>query len=257
MNIEILISTIDDGLFKIAANNEYDYLIVHQITNNYKADEYRAYFENRIKSKKIKYIQSNLIGLSKSRNIALDNASGDILWIMDDDVKILNGLTSVINKKMKENHDILILNHQYSNEINIIEKKMKEYNHNIISSAKICSIDICMKKEVTEKLRFDENFGLGTDYPSGEEFIFISNAIKNGYSVHQTDIIASIHPPISSGLDFFSTKNKTLAKRKMFDQVFNKFGILFTTLFFIKKINLLYRNKKIWFFIKNAILNNK
>ncbi|PHM62373.1 glycosyltransferase [Xenorhabdus ishibashii] len=253
MRIEILISTLNDGLFDIKINEKYIYLIVHQITLHEKIGVYEKYFLEKLKNNNVRYIQSNTIGLSKSRNIALKNSVGDILWIMDDDVEILESThDKIINSYRNTSYDILILNHTTAKN-KTSSYNIKQYKHNIISSAKIHSIDISFRKKIKEKILFDESFGLGTKLPSGEEYIFITDAIKANFSVYQTNIIASAHPNISSGVDFYSTKEKIIAKRKMLDRIFRKLSLILTILFIFKKTILLIKKKKLLSFIRYAL----
>ncbi|QZN97074.1 glycosyltransferase family A protein [Symbiopectobacterium purcellii] len=252
-SLEILISTLNDGVFNIKLNKEYDVLIVHQITNG-KMTDYESYYNQNIASERVRYIQSNTIGLSKSRNIALKNSCGKYLWIMDDDVEVLDNLEDRIVECFESNHcDIVILNHFFSNQ-EIIDTREKQFHHNKISAAGICSIDICMRREVNKSIFFDENFGLGTSLPSGEEYIFITDALDNGYKVYQSNILSSTHPEISSGLDFFSTSNKVRAKKAMFKRVFKRIGSVMMFCFFIKKIPLLIKKRKVLFFAYNAFI---
>ncbi|MER1750080.1 glycosyltransferase, partial [Proteus mirabilis] len=110
MSIEIAISTLNDGIFNIKLRHDFNYLIVHQITNN---KDYSSYINN-IYNENVRYISSNEVGLSKSRNLAIKNSHSDYIWIMDDDVIILDGTQEKINKLIseKQNCDMFILNHK-------------------------------------------------------------------------------------------------------------------------------------------------
>jgi len=55
-------------------------------------------------------------------------------------------------------------------------------------------------------------------------------------------------------MDFFSTKEKVLAKRHMLIRVFGRWAPLFIALFFIKKAKVLAANGRLLFFAKNFFL---
>jgi hypothetical protein len=62
------------------------------------------------------------------------------------------------------------------------------------NSLKVSSIEFFVPSEVFNKnINFDENFGLGTKYPSGEENIFLFDLIKNGYILKYEPSIIVYH----------------------------------------------------------------
>ncbi|MEH2919969.1 glycosyltransferase family 2 protein [Samsonia erythrinae] len=235
MKIEVLISTMNEGLKNINLVNYWDYLIIHQVTDN-KNVEYQLFYESVLASTNVRYIQMDAVGLSISRNKALENSVGDFLWIMDDDVIIHDDAFKRICELIEKNcnYDVFVLNH--SDDVNIKKTNKKYREHNMFSSASISSIDILMNRKLVESgIRFDRRFGLGTTLPSGEEYIFITDALKKNFCVLQTDLVVSYHPPFSSGLDFFSSENKIAAKVEMFKRIFGFKGRLLAIAFFIKK----------------------
>lgn len=252
--ITIGISTIGTRIntIKLPKHDEsIKYIIVHQKpealskeTNNIiiKRDDvqYFAFLEN---------------GLSKSRNFTIKKCTTEFLSIMDDDVEIkIECIKNVVN--IMKNGNIDIATCQYSTPQGSIKKyKDNSFRHSILSAARISSIEIIIKlSEFSKKdLFFDENFGLGSKYPSGEEFIFATDAIKMGLNVRYIPILTCIHPPISSGDDFFSTEEKILAKKYMFQRVYRKLYLLPLMAFTIKKSRILIHNKKFLFFIKTIL----
>ncbi|MRF68177.1 glycosyltransferase [Escherichia coli] len=239
IKFEILISTLNDGLFNIKTHPDFNYLIIHQITNE---KDYSNYTSSLI-STKVRYIPSNTIGLSLSRNIALTNSIGEYLWIMDDDVLIYsNALTKLENLiSTYPNQDMYVLNfseHELEND-NIVYKKANKYN-----AMSICSINMLLTKSVAKQFKFNTKFGLGTNLPSGEEYIFSVDLINNRKNILITNEYFSCHPDISSGHDFYSSKNKINAKLKMFLTCHGSVkGRLIYLLFIIKKIKVLLKNK--------------
>lgn len=72
----------------------------------------------------------------------------------------------------------------------------------------------------SKNILFDSRFGLGSIYPSGEEFIFLNDLISAGAKVDFSPIILCKHPPLSSGDDFYSSQYKIMAKGAMLKRVF-------------------------------------
>lgn len=239
MKLQILLSTMDERLLKIDFNNSYNYLIIHQITDG-KEEEYQNYI-NKMNSN-IKYIQSFTTGLSKSRNLALDNSRGDILWIMDDDTVILDGCYNKVVSYFQD-YDFLSINYvsNLAELSNVSEKKLNLFNSGDVSSIKM----LLSRKVVESNIRFDEDFGLGTKNPSGEEYIFISELLKHKFKGYAINQVGCIHPEDSSGKVFYSTSELLKTKFLMFDKVFGSFGIIFSSLFIFKKFFVLFKNKSI------------
>ncbi|HAW2772904.1 glycosyltransferase [Escherichia coli] len=246
MTIEIAISTLNDGIEKIKLNPKFNYIIIHQISNqkNYST------IVNKLSSSKVKYIPSKTIGLSKSRNLALENSNADYIWIMDDDVIIddnaYDNLQSIIYSNL--NFDMLVLSHTTLENPNNRNITTNFSRINSFQAMSVSSIDMFIKRAsvIDKKIAFDEQFGLGSKYPSGEEYLFTIQCLKSGLKILKTNQIFSYHPPVASGHDFFTTPNKLKAKLYMFRNVYgNYFGTFIYFIFILKKIHILVPNRKL------------
>ncbi len=244
MKIEIAISTLNDGIHKIKFHPEFNYLIIHQITN----DKNYLHYINSLTSNKIHYIPSTTTGLSKSRNIALRTSKSDYIWLMDDDVDIDSKAYLNLLEIMYHNSDIDMLVLSHSSE----QKKQTFLPYSLLkinryTAMSVSSIDMLIKRKsiLEHKILFNEMFGLGTIFPAGEEFIFTTQMLNKGLSVYKINHIFSYHPPVASGHDFYSTTHKLEAKLKMFIFCYGNFsGRIIFFLFIIKKINILIKNHK-------------
>lgn len=252
MKIQVLVSTLNEGIENVTIQPYIDsYLIIHQVTDG-KGEDYHSYFNRVLVGKNVHYIQMYEKGLSKSRNFAIKNSddSADFLWIMDDDVKVLPHSADTIRQGFADTScDILVVSHSHE----FKKRQLSRHKLNLINSAGVASIDICMrKKSIYNVVKFDECFGLGTDLPSGEEYIFITDAIKSGLKVIKQNEICSLHPFEASGNDFYSTYERVDAKHKMMKRIFNGFGTVFFVVFFFKKSHFLYSKSKLSLFLKYA-----
>ncbi|MEQ4627257.1 glycosyltransferase family A protein [Providencia manganoxydans] len=248
MKLEIIVSTLQDGIYNLKFSDKFNYLVIHQIptvSDNEKYKNYSLTFPCNVK-----YIQSNTKGLSISRNIGLKNSTADYIWIMDDDVVVFEDSLTKFRELLSSfpEFDMYVVEH--SNTLS----RSKSHNQckiiNYYSAMSISSIDMIIKKSSINTIHFDEKFGLGTNYPSGEEYIFAVDMLKNKKKLLKVFDVYSYHPDVSSGYDFFSTKNKLEAKLAMFSRCFGSFwGRILYILFIIKKMKFLIKNRK----INNAI----
>lgn len=243
MKIQVLISTMNDGILNINYRKDFNYLIIHQVNNG----KSYSFITEKLPSN-IKYYQSNDVGLSKSRNLALLKAKAEYVWIMDDDVTIsddaLYNLENIINSKL--NFDMLVLSHSSHKNNSPQQFKVKKITR--LSAMSVSSIDMFIKRDsiIAKKIKFNEKFGLGTSHPSGEEFIFTTQLLKEKLVVLKSNLVFSYHPPIASGNDFFSTDYKLITKLLIFKLCYGNFlGYLIYLIFIIKKSRVLIKNKRL------------
>ncbi|WP_408900767.1 glycosyltransferase family 2 protein [Photobacterium piscicola] len=243
LNIEVAISTLNDGIYNPKFRDDFNYLIIHQISNDV---DYSDYIQTLPKN--VRYIKSNTVGLSKSRNLAIENTNAEYLWIMDDDVGIHDSALIYVEDYLKKHPKLSMLVVSHSHEEIEYLPGNKEQNINKISAASISSIDMIIKVDLLNGIRFNENFGLGAKYVSGEEYIFACNLLDKGKEIIKTRKVCTYHPLISSGQDFYSTPMKLKTKLEMFKAANGLIrGNLLYVLFCIKKIKIIYK--------KNAIKN--
>lgn len=241
--IEVVVSTLNDAILNIQFSREFNYLVVHQVADLINKDKYDAYIDN-LKKNDIRYIRSYEIGLSKSRNLGLEHAIGDYIWIMDDDVEIFSDTSDRLIDYIDSypSNDILVLN--YSSDKHQRYSNKKEQLLGYITVASVCSINMLIKKSSIENIQFDEKFGLGTKFPSGEEYIFCCDMLRAHKKIWQTDLVVSYHSPADSGQDFYSTPYKLAAKKRMFIRAHGVVaGMVLYLLFLMKKLPILLRNK--------------
>ena len=187
MKIQMLISTVrmdKRSDLSLEEKNIKDAIIINQLMPKYsvhKSGNYTMYNYNEQ-------------GLSKSRNRLLENMTGDIGVITDDDISFTKDALKVIEKAYKETDaDIITFNLQKGKDI-IGKNKKFTYNH--LSIMSVCSCQITFKREsiMKHKIKFDENFGLKAQFTSGEENIFLSDCLKHKLKIIHIPIIINSHP---------------------------------------------------------------
>jgi len=193
-----------------------------------------------VKKNNLLIISEKSIGLSKSRNLAIKNSQKEICHISDDDIRYVKNFDIIIETAYSNNPKADIIVFQIKTQDDL---KYKNYYPNkkwigIMGVAKVSSVEITFKRRsiLSTKLKFDEKFGLGTDFPSGEEFIFLTDAIKKGLKILYIPKPIVIHTFESSGKNL-NNRKLVEAKGAMFFRVFGIFGYLYLILFSLKKHN--------------------
>lgn len=182
MKLEVLISTMHQTDFRLAENMNIisDALIINQCDKD-------DYHEKKIKNGCIRMISVNDRGLSKSRNLAIDNSDSDICVIADDDLKYHSGYKDLIINSYKKyaDADIIAFDVPSTNQMRPTAS-LKEGKVDFLHSMKIASYQITFKRTsiVDNNISFNELFGAGSKYTCGEENIFLSKALKKGLKIY-------------------------------------------------------------------------
>ncbi len=84
-----------------------------------------------------------------------------------------------------------------------------------------------------KKINFDENFGAGVENFLGDEYIFITDALKSGLKGVYLPVRVAIHPKESSG-SAWGTRRDLTARAAVFTRVFGASAPIFRALFLLK-----------------------
>lgn len=260
MNLEILISTSFTRLeqaVKLATkahkkNTSLKFLIVCQLFD--KPIDVKTKDEE---SEWLKVIYSTTKGLAKSRNIALKHATEKYVWILDDDVEIkVEAIEPIITKFEESNADFITAQYEIENGVTFKKYMAEQENHNLMSIMKVSSIEIFLKKSsfIESGILFDERFGLGANYKSGEENIVLSDALNHGLVGQYLPISTSIHPAITSG-NRFDEPITISSKGALIKRVFGVKGFMLLIPFYFKKLLQGHFNEIGWFNALKFIIN--
>lgn len=135
----------------------------------------------------VKWIDTTERGLSRSRNMAIENATTDVCIIADDDQLFDDGLeNTVIAEYLKQpDSDVLIFGARYKKKQISINPKELGY----IDLMRVSSVQITFKRgSVLGKVRFDTKLGAGTPNGAGEENKFLLDCRKAGLKMNFTPI---------------------------------------------------------------------
>ena len=191
MRLELLVSTMfqKDRSLIDKMNVCSDAVVVNQCDKN----RVEIFIKNGYR---VLWIDTTERGLSKSRNMAIANATADICVIADDDMVYRSDYVSTITSAFSRiNADIIGF------KVCGIEKKFKDYSDkedkiNYLKSMKMASVELAFKRSsFTEKnILFDELIGAGTEFMMGEENAMLFQCLKKGLTVYYVpNEIADLH----------------------------------------------------------------
>ncbi|PWH81807.1 glycosyl transferase family 2 [Algibacter marinivivus] len=224
ITFEVLISTMDrtslSFVEKMFPNNKLENLNLLIINQTKKGNECISKFDN------IKVINSYEMGLSKSRNLALENATGDICFIADDDVEYVEGFQDIVKEayqRISNASVILFKIGTFTGEnYKLYPKKSKQLiTRNNVKPAS--SIEMTFKRAhiVDHGIAFNTLFGLGGYFTSGEEYLFLKDVLKQNLNVYfenktivkhslersTSDVSSNNYIKTISALNYFDFKN--------------------------------------------------
>ncbi|MEK3769944.1 glycosyltransferase [Paenibacillus sp. FSL R5-0887] len=236
MGLQVLVSTMGQYDYSLIdkMNIQSDVVVINQ------SDENAEHILEK-DGKNIKWISSTQRGLSRSRNMALENSKSEICLLADDDLEYLMDYEKTILSQFElyEEADIIAFQvegiegsfKQYSN---------KSYNVNYLTSMKISSVEVAFRLDSIKKngLNFNELFGAGSKYFMGEENIFLMNCLKCGLKIRYVPIkIANLHIGQSTWFKGFN-KEYLLNRGAAFTAMSQRLSLFFIIQFAIRKIDL-------------------
>lgn len=161
-------------------------------------------------------------GLSRNRNNAISNAlklESDYIYVADDDIEIKeSSLLAAAVECLNSSIDIGIAKVGQIGSSELFKNyRNRDARSKFGLAFSASSVELLIRTNFLKKnqIEFDERFGLGSIYPSGEEFIFILDSIRAGATVKAVDVVVCDHEAISSGKDFYSDEKLIVAKGAM------------------------------------------
>lgn len=239
--LSILLSTINNRIFQAehilhAALPDTEYVVVHQLTEGNTAEMYASFYA-QFASEHVRFIQQSAKGTGRSRNAALHAATGDLLYLCDDDLIFEPDFLQKILNAAHIYPDVDIFTFQIRTTEGGMYKSYpdKPYQHTLRTTATVSIVEMVIRKRAVDRewIAFDERFGLATVYNTGEEFVMLHDALTKGATAMYIPEVLVQHPPISSGKIY----NKTVAFEKgaMIARVYDWKWPLINTAFAVRK----------------------
>lgn len=183
LTIQFLISTLGERIAQAAKVllppvEGVSYVVVWQ-RNGIGSDALPAELKER---EDVSIVEDNGKGLARSRNIALENATADLLVITDDDNRYDTAAIELIRNAFEKHPTAGLIQFQA---LTMEGKPLRNYPafpyayETRPRGTYFCSVELVMRRK--ENLpRFDERFGLGAELGCGEEEVFVHEAVKRG-----------------------------------------------------------------------------
>lgn len=233
MNIQLLVSTMHQKDISILSkmNVSSDAVVINQCD-----EENRKEF--RWKSFNIIWINTVERGLSKSRNMALQNASADVCVLADDDEVFCDNYGAIVLESFNNNPKCSMIRFQVEG----IEKKFKDYptqqkKIGYMSSMKISSVELAVKREdiIRNRIMFNELIGSGTEFLMGEENAFVFQCLLNSLKgIYIPKKIADLHIGESSWFKGFNAEY-FIGRGAAFAAMSSRMAVLFNLQFALRK----------------------
>ena len=239
-DLEILISTMDRNsldflipMFPFCHFSKFSILIINQTQEN---NILTSEFPN------VRVINSFEKGLSKSRNLAIQNTIKEICIIADDDIiyfpNFENDIITTFNKL--QNAEIITFNHQRIGMDKPRNSSQIVYEHTKKSIWNVVSIEIAFKIDVikAKNIYYDEYFGLGSFFETAEEFLFLKMALDSKTKTYFSPLVIVSHPLLCSG-DYQGEDKLVYARSALFCKLLGNMVYLWLIkyLFFIVRNN--------------------
>ena len=190
MNLEVLISCMNQHDMKIAETTgiQTDTLIINQcpqseILNKIKSDQ-KTTGELNQAHVNIRMLDTNTRGLSKSRNLAIRHAVGDVCLLCDDDEHLDSSYEDTILNAYEVLSDADIICFRISNQPSRLKQETQRLTK--WTAMRIASWQITFRRDsiIKSGIRFDEDMGAGTGNGGGEEVKFLRDCIKAGLKAY-------------------------------------------------------------------------
>ena len=165
----------------------------------------------------VSYIETTDRGLSKSRNMALENASSPVCILCDNDVEYVPDYDRIINDAFERHTDADVIVFYVRRPERSAPVFDSERRMGYLSVLKIFSPEIAFRKKSIEGMRFNELFGAGAKYFMGEENIFLYECLKKGLRIiYVPQMIGAVRKEESTWFrgfnrDFFVSRGASFA----------------------------------------------
>lgn len=202
VNLEILVSTMNrtdlsflEPMFPGRKLVGFHLLIINQTT---KDKILKSEFPN------IRVINSFERGLSKSRNLALKNSIGEVALLADDDMVYLPEFDRLIASAFDRHPAAALIGFQLLGKGGAPFKKYLDREREIGSlknEPSLSSCEIAFKPAIFKQheIFFNEYFGLGANFPSGEETLLMQEILTKKLLIFHCPVAIGTHAHASTG----------------------------------------------------------
>ena len=207
-NVEVLVACMhqkDDSLYS-QMNLQTDAVLANQC--DFYA--YKEYVEQN--GATVKLVSTTDRGVGKNRNKALMNASGKYLLCSDQDMVYVDGYDRIVEAAFSRcpKADLIVFNLEYLNRFTPARKEGRKFKRvHLWNCMRYGTARVAMRRNAVEKgcLAFSTLYGGGAKYSSGEDSLFIRDALRKGLRMYYCPtIIAKVKQEESSWFNGYTEK---------------------------------------------------
>lgn len=180
--VEVLLATMhrENTDFLKDMNIQTDIVVANQ------ADTF-AYSESTDeRGNRVRFVTTAFRGVGRNRNIALDYSTNEILLFADDDMRYYDGYGEMIEKAFDENPkaDIIVFNVDEKGD-RTSKKIFRKSRVRVYNFARYGTVRIAIRRTALERSRlsFSLLFGGGAKFGSGEDSLFLRDALRGGLNI--------------------------------------------------------------------------
>lgn len=184
--LDILISTYgEEGLARIADHKHPRMEGVRYIVAAQGLPE-KYLLPERLRESDFKVVESPGKGLSRNRNFSLSLAEAPLAMIADDDLDFEPRYFNAIFKAYNDNPaaDAIFFTYESADYPKNYPSHSYDFSDGIPKGYFVTSFEITFRTQrIKGNYRFDEKFGIGSRFPSGEEDLFVDSLRRGGLTL--------------------------------------------------------------------------
>lgn len=241
MTLEVLLSAmhLEDYHYIESLNITGNCVVVNQCDRNS-----RQVVEE--KARQITYIETIERGLSKSRNMAIENAKADICIFCDNDVEYQEDYEQLILNEHKHHPEFDIIVFHVESSIHPVPCYSSPRRIHFLTSGRLHSVEITFKRDRLQGIRLNERIGAGTKYRMGEENAFLYECLRQGLKIYYVPKkIARLRDEPSTWNQGFDQKF-FISRGASFDAMSSRISLLLVVQYALRKYHL-YKNQVTFF----------
>ena len=195
----------DDQLYR-AMNLQTDAVLANQCDHY----EYREYTEPD--GSRVQLVSTGDRGVGKNRNKALSFASGTYLLCSDQDMVYVDGYAGIVENAFKEcpKADIIVFRLEYLNRFTPSRRESAVFRRvHLWNCMRYGTARVAIRKGAIDKacLSFSTLYGGGARFSSGEDSLFIRDAMRKGLKMYACPtIIAQVKQEASTWFNGYNDK---------------------------------------------------
>ncbi|MDF3420200.1 glycosyltransferase family 2 protein [Sulfitobacter sp. KE29] len=197
------------------------------------------------------YVALDSLGLSRSRNAALEACRTPYLVFADDDMTLdTEGLCQLAQVMTDAPHLDFVAGWRHER-LPAAGPRREPHRLRKSNAGRICAPELMVRMEPVRRagLRFDPEFGVGAPYPVGEDYIFICDMLDAGLRGDGLPIVTGSHPAASTG-EQWGDAQLMKARRRVLGRCFGATAGLITTAYILRHRKRFAGWKEAWRFLR-------